>query len=63
MSRTDLAVNIIVFLADEFEKFLENEKLRLLEQAQLDEENKGIDSVGGNVIDSVSKVNDANPPD
>lgn len=35
-----LSDNIIVVVADVFEKFLEQEKARLLEQAQLDEENE-----------------------
>lgn len=44
-TRLVLNGNIIVPLADVFEKFLEQEKARLLEQAQLDEENES-DLVG-----------------
>lgn len=36
-----LSYNIIVVSADVFEKFLEQEEARLLEQAQLDEDNEG----------------------
>lgn len=37
--------NAIVHFADAFEKFLEQEKARLLEQAKLDEKNEGINLV------------------
>lgn len=45
-------VNATTLSADVHEKFLEQEKARLLEQAQLDKDNEDIDLVGRELVRS-----------